>query len=98
MSLVRLLTTGAGSARNLATKPSLIAALPRRRGKEIERMCSGCECRRQFFATLHASRVDAFEVGGSSDIGAGFVAVAQTEPPAADVPSAGRRIDRIIDR
>src|SRR6516225_5695206 len=97
MSLVRLLTTGRFGAKP-CDQAKLIAALPRRRGKEIERMCSDCECHRQFFATLHASRVDAFEVGGSGDIGAGFVAVAQTEPPTADVPPAGRRIDRIIDR
>jgi len=61
-------------------------------------VCSDCECHRQFLAASHASRVDKLEVGRGGDIGPGFVAVAQTQPAAADVPPAGRRINRIIDR
>ena len=65
---------------------------------EVERMGADSERDRQFFAARDTRRVDALEIGGRGDVGAGLVAVAETEPPASDIPPAGRRIDHIIGR
>jgi hypothetical protein len=52
----------------------------------------------QLLAARHATGVDALKVGWGSDVRARFVAVAQTQSPAADIPASGRRIDRVINR
>lgn len=75
----------------------LVAALPRRRGKEIQRMRADGEGDRQALAACHARRVNALEVGRSGYVRPGLVPVAQAQAPAADIPSSGRRIDRVID-
>ena len=75
-----------------------VAGMPHGRRDEIERMRAACEGDRQLFAARDASRVDALEVGRGGDVGAGFVAVAQTQPTASDIAPSGRRIDRVVDR
>ena len=74
----------------------LVAGMAHGRGDEIERMRADGERDRQLFAARHAGRVDALEIGRRRDVGAGLVAVAQAEAAAADIPSSGRRIDRVV--
>ena len=97
MSLVRLLTTAAGSPRKRRDQRQLVAGLAHGRGNEIERMRADREGDRQVFAARHAGRVDALEIGRRGDVGAGLVAVAQAQPAASDVASSGRRIDGVVD-
>ena len=75
----------------------LVARLPRGRGEEIERMGADRERHRQLLAARHGGGVDALEIGRRGDVGAGFVAVAQAKPAAADIAAAGRRIDGVVD-
>ena len=74
----------------------LVAGMAHGRGDEIERMRADSKCDRQLFAARHAGRVDALEIGRRRDVGAGLVAVAQAQPAAADIPSSGCRIDRVV--
>ncbi len=76
----------------------LVAAQPRRRGEEIERMRAGGERHRQFLAARDARGIDALEIGRRGDVDAAFGAVAQAQSPAADIAPPRRRIDGVIDR
>ena len=93
---MRLLTTAAGSPRMRGDQRQLVAGMAHGRGDEIERMRADRECDRQLLAARHAGRVDALEIGRRRDVGAGLVAVAQAQPAAADIPSSGCRIDRVV--
>ena len=53
---------------------------------------------RQPLAARDAGLVDPLQVRRSGDVGAGFIAVAQAEPPAADIAPPRRRIDREVHR
>ena len=75
----------------------LVTALPRRRGKEIERMRADRKGDRQAFAACHGCRVNALEIGRGGYIGPSLISIAQAQATAADIPSSGRRIDRVID-
>ena len=75
----------------------LIALLARGGREEIEGMAAEREAHGQTLAALHAALVDALEIGGRGDIGAGLRAVAQGEATATHVGAAGHGINHIID-
>ena len=78
-----------GLAAQRADQGQLVARHAHGGGDEIERMGADGEGDRQLLAARHAGGVDALEVGWRGDVGAGLVAVAQAEPPAADVAPPG---------
>ena len=97
ISLVRLLTTGAVSPRNDATKGS---SSPGARVVAAN-MSSGCAAKVKVmgsgFAAFHAGGVNTFEVGRCRHICAGLGTVAQAEPSATHVRAPGFGIDGVVD-